>query len=99
VKTIERVMRWMTHVNVGATLGTGAWILWSGGQLASGALQPLPVQRPPLRAAATTPLALDPSRTDRPRLHAATDCCFVAGVAGAAAAPLAAVAADGDDPQ
>jgi hypothetical protein len=26
----ERVMRIMTHVNVGAALGLVAWVLWSG---------------------------------------------------------------------
>jgi hypothetical protein len=25
-------MRWMTHVNIGATLGLIAWVLWLAGQ-------------------------------------------------------------------
>lgn len=36
MRTIERVMQVMTHVNIGATLGMLAWILWSGQQAASG---------------------------------------------------------------
>ena len=36
MKTIERVMRVMTHINIGATLGTGAWILVSGLQVVGG---------------------------------------------------------------
>jgi hypothetical protein len=36
MKTIERVMRIMTHINIGATLGTGAWILVSGLQIVGG---------------------------------------------------------------
>jgi hypothetical protein len=40
VNFIERVMRVMTHINVGATLALMAWFLWSGwpmfnGQVAS----------------------------------------------------------------
>lgn len=29
MKTIERVMRVMTHVNIGATLALAAWVIWS----------------------------------------------------------------------
>jgi hypothetical protein len=36
LKTIERVMRVMTHVNIGATLGMAAWLAWSGLQHVSG---------------------------------------------------------------
>lgn len=43
MKTIERVMRVMTHINIGATLGTGAWILVSGLQVVGGEL-PAPAQ-------------------------------------------------------
>ena len=35
MKIIERVMRVMTHVNIGATLGMAAWILWSGMEIVS----------------------------------------------------------------
>lgn len=37
MRIIERVMRVMTHVNIGATIGTAAWILWSGAQVVIGA--------------------------------------------------------------
>ena len=36
MKTIERVMRAMTHLNIGATLAMGAWILWSGHEVVVG---------------------------------------------------------------
>ena len=36
MKTIERVLRVMTHVNIGATLGMAAWLLWSGHLVVSG---------------------------------------------------------------
>lgn len=37
---IERVMRVMTHINIGAALGLVAWVLWSGWQLVSGQITP-----------------------------------------------------------
>lgn len=37
---IERVMRVMTHINIGATLGLAAWVLWSGWQVATGQMTP-----------------------------------------------------------
>lgn len=36
MKAIERVVRVMTHVNIGAALGMTAWLLWSGYQAVSG---------------------------------------------------------------
>jgi hypothetical protein len=33
---IERVMRVMTHVNIGAALGLAAWVLWSAGPAMAG---------------------------------------------------------------
>ena len=50
MKTLERVMRVMTHINVGATLGTAAWLLWSGSQVVSG-----PWTRAPRGPAPTAP--------------------------------------------
>lgn len=37
---IERVMRIMTHINVGAVLGLAAWVLWSGWQVVAGQITP-----------------------------------------------------------
>lgn len=37
---IERVMRVMTHVNIGAALGLVAWLLWSGWQVVTGQIAP-----------------------------------------------------------
>lgn len=37
---IERVMRVMTHVNIGAALGLAAWLLWSGWQVVTGQITP-----------------------------------------------------------
>lgn len=63
MKTLERVMRLMTHINIGATLGTAVWLLWSGLQVVSGQWTPA------LRGPAQTP----------PGLHrsGAPSCCFV----------------------
>jgi hypothetical protein len=36
VSFIERVMRVMTHINIGAALGLVAWVLWSGWQVVAG---------------------------------------------------------------
>jgi hypothetical protein len=36
MKTIERVMRVMTHVNIGCALGMVAWVAWSGIQVVAG---------------------------------------------------------------
>jgi hypothetical protein len=40
VNFIERVMRVMTHINIGAALGLVAWVLWSGWQVVSGQIAP-----------------------------------------------------------
>ena len=37
---IERVMRVMTHINIGAALGLAAWVLWSGWQVVTGHIAP-----------------------------------------------------------
>lgn len=37
---VERVMRVMTHVNLGISLGLAAWVLWSGWQLVTGQITP-----------------------------------------------------------
>lgn len=37
---IERVMRLMTHVNIGTALGLVAWVLWSGWQVVTGQIAP-----------------------------------------------------------
>lgn len=37
---IERVMRAMTHINIGAALGLVAWVLWSGWQVVTGQIAP-----------------------------------------------------------
>ena len=47
MKTIERVMRVMTHINIGATLGTGAWILVSGLQVVGGEFSAPPPSHAP----------------------------------------------------
>lgn len=36
MKTIERVMQVITHVNIGATLGMAAWLVASGRRVVSG---------------------------------------------------------------
>lgn len=37
---IERVMRIMTHVNIGIALGLAAWVMWSGWQVVTGQWAP-----------------------------------------------------------
>ena len=37
---IERVMRVMTHINIGASLGLAAWVLWSGWLVVTGQITP-----------------------------------------------------------
>lgn len=59
MKTIERVMRVMTHINIGATLGTGAWILVSGLQVV-GSEFPAPTQHH--APATTSPHRHDPAQ-------------------------------------
>lgn len=65
MKTLERVMRVMTHVNIGCALGMVAWIAWSGVQVVSGRYpKPAPVSR----SAVTAPA--------QHRLTAAPPCCL-----------------------
>jgi hypothetical protein len=40
VNFIERVMRVMTHINIGAALGLAAWVMWSGWQVVTGQIAP-----------------------------------------------------------
>jgi hypothetical protein len=40
VNFIERVMRVMTHINIGAALGLVAWVLCSGWQVVTGQIAP-----------------------------------------------------------
>lgn len=44
--TLERVMRVMTYLNIGATLATAAWILWFGQQVVSGEWRVAPPAAP-----------------------------------------------------
>ncbi len=37
---VMRLLRLITHFNIGATLATAAWVLWSGAQIATGQLAP-----------------------------------------------------------
>ncbi len=37
---IERVMRVMTHINIGAALGLAVWVLWSGWHVVTGQITP-----------------------------------------------------------
>lgn len=37
---IERVMRVMTHINIGAAMGLATWVLWSGWQVVTGQISP-----------------------------------------------------------
>lgn len=68
---IQRVMRVMTHVNIGATLGLVAWLAWASLEVASGA-RPIP-RHPPVdhSPAGSRPVSLP--------------CCFVPGTPAAPA--------------
>lgn len=55
--TLERVFRTLTHINIGAAMGMVLWILWSGLQVASGAWEVSPPQRPTLPQMQTHPTA------------------------------------------
>lgn len=37
---VLRLMRLMTHLNIGAALGMAAWLLWSGWQVVTGQIGP-----------------------------------------------------------
>lgn len=37
---VERVMRVMTHINIGSALGLAAWMPWSGWQVVTGHIAP-----------------------------------------------------------
>lgn len=50
---VERVMRVMTHLNIGASLGIAAWMVWASVQVASGAWPIRPLV-PPLNSVATS---------------------------------------------
>lgn len=61
----HRVMRVMTHVNIGATLGLIAWLAWASLEVASGA-RPMP--RHP-----------SADRSPAGSLPVSLSCCFVPG--------------------
>jgi hypothetical protein len=54
---VERVMRVMTHVNIGIAMGLVAWVAWSGWQVVTG--QIVPDHRPAEIRAAMNPLPAD----------------------------------------
>ena len=70
---IQRVMRVVTHVNIGATLGLFTWLAWASLQVASGA-QPIP-RHPPVDRVPTghqsvnLPCCLVPGMPDGPGLR------------------------------
>lgn len=80
MKTIERVLRVMTHVNIGATLGMAAWILWSGLQIVGlPSATPPPSHRPAAHAPADhSPATQAPSShaPDRARPAPSDHCCL-----------------------
>lgn len=49
---LERVMRVMTHVNIGAAIGMLAWLAWSGVQVVTGQIVPAgtAARQPPAQA-------------------------------------------------
>lgn len=58
---IERVMRVMTHINIGAALGLAAWVLWSGLQVVTGQISP-GYRAAEVRALMQTAHALQPAQ-------------------------------------
>lgn len=68
VNFIERVMRVMTHINIGAALGLVAWVLWSGWQVVTGQILPahhvaeVKARMSPAQARETAPMHLVPVR-------------------------------------
>lgn len=71
---IERVMRVMTHVNIGAALGLAAWIMWSGWQVVTGQIAPayrmadVQALMSPAHAAEPVPMRLLPVQAGRAAL-------------------------------
>ncbi|MBL8330714.1 MAG: hypothetical protein JNJ71_17895 [Rubrivivax sp.] len=55
---VMRLMRLMTHVNIGAMLGMAAWLVWSGWQVSTGQIR-IPRIDPP-SANAAEPMRLVP---------------------------------------
>ncbi|HTP72482.1 MAG TPA: hypothetical protein VML58_09710 [Burkholderiaceae bacterium] len=64
MKDVQRVMRVMTHVNLGATLGLVAWLLWSGYAIASDPLQD-PASTSPAKRLLLQPAAACACRSGR----------------------------------
>lgn len=71
---IERVMRVMTHLNIGAALGLAAWTLWSGWQVVTGQIAPahsvaeIRASLAPAHAAGPVAMHLVPVRDGAPAL-------------------------------
>lgn len=72
MKTIERVMRVMTHVNIGATLGTAAWIVWSGLQVVGGEWPVTPRPTAPATSATEISCCFVPADRGQPALQVRT---------------------------
>lgn len=53
---MERVFRAITHINIGASLGMVAWMMWSGTQIVTGQWE---IPHPP---ALSTPQPASPSK-------------------------------------
>lgn len=45
MNSIERLLRLMTHLNIGAMLGMAAWVVWSGALIVGGDIRPRSVNR------------------------------------------------------
>lgn len=56
MQPLERLMRAMTHLNIGAAIAMLAWVFWSGLQVVAG-------DTPPTRQAATAAAATAPATT------------------------------------
>lgn len=67
---VERVMRVMTHLNIGASLGIAAWMVWASVQLASGAWLVRPLVQPAAPGTALHHSSHHPGRAAQP-------CCLV----------------------
>lgn len=65
MNALERVMRVMTHLNIGAALGMVAWVAWSGWQVVTGQvapIAPIPLAAHPVVHAEAPHAALSASR-------------------------------------